>query len=152
MSTETTTIPVAFPAPTAVDRPALGTTVRGALLGGAASIGASLAVFAVANVGAPVRVITGWAPAGTDLGLADVVITVVVSVAIAAVGLAVLERVARTGLRMWSIAAAVVTVLSFLPLWRLDIDTRSKVVLTVMHLVVGAAVIGGQVAVRRGAR
>lgn len=151
MTTEPTTITAAFPAPAAVDRSALGTTVRGALLGGAASIGATLVVFAVANVGAPVRVITGWAPDGTDLGLPDVVITVVVSVAIAAVGLAILERVASTGLRIWTIAVAVVTVLSFLPLWRLDIDAGSKVALTAMHLVVGLAVVGGQVVVRRTA-
>jgi hypothetical protein len=136
----------------AVERPSRGTTALGALAGGALATAIALVVYAVANVGSPVRVITGWAPDGTDLGVPDVVITTVVSVLIAAVGLAILERFAANGLRAWTIAVAVVTVLSFLPLWRLDIDTGSKVALTFMHLAVGAAVVAGQRFVRRPVR
>jgi hypothetical protein len=130
-------------------RPSVRTTSAGAVLGGALATTGALAVFAIGSVGAPVRVITGWAPNGADLTLAEVVVTTIVSVAIAAVGLLILDRLMTNGLRAWTVAVAVVTVLSCLPLWGLDIDTGSKVALTAMHLVVGGAVIAGQAIARR---
>ena len=147
-----TTAPTTAPRVLATEptrRGSLRTTAAGGAIGAVVGSAGALAVLAIANIGSPVRVITGWAPDGVDLGVADVVITTIVSVAIAAVGLAVLERVSRRGLSTWTIAVAAVTVLSCLPLWRLDLDTGSKAALSMMHLVVGAVVIGAQRFVRR---
>ncbi len=98
-----TTTPL--PAPSAVapmaiprtDRPSLAATGRGALIGGGLAVVAALVVLALFQSASPVRVITGWAPDGTDLGVPDTVVTTIVSVLVAAAGLAVLDRVGRRG-------------------------------------------------------
>jgi hypothetical protein len=73
-------------------------------------------------------------------------------VVLGAVLLAVLDRITTRAWPIWTAVAAVVTVLSFLPLWGLAIDTRSKVALTTMHVAVGvAAVVGQRIARRRSA-
>ncbi|HEX6421537.1 MAG TPA: DUF6069 family protein [Acidimicrobiales bacterium] len=135
--------------------PAAGaTTPRTAMLGGSVGAGlalvANLAVFAAGNLGAPIRVVTGSAPDGTDLALGEVVGTTLVTVAAGAALLAVLARRADR-FRLWTAVAVAVAVLSAVPLWRLDVDAGSKVALTTMHLLTGAAAVAGQVAARRRA-
>lgn len=81
----------------------------------------------------------GQAP--LDLGLAAfVIITLGASLAGWAV-LALLERITQYGRRIWAGLAVAVVVLSFLPFLSAEMSTGSAVVLTVVHLAVGAVLI-----------
>jgi hypothetical protein len=106
------------------------------------------AVYLVADVGAPVEVVTGWEPDGAELRLVDVIGAAVTWVVIGGAGLWFLERFRADGFRLWTVLAATIAVVSIIPLFRLDIDAASLVALSVMHLVVGAAAIGGHALVR----
>lgn len=105
----------------------------------------------MANVGANVRVVTGWAPDGADLRYAEVVVTAVVAVLLGAGVLWIAARRAPAALRRWTLAAAGGAVASAVPLWRLDVDTGSKLALTIMHLATGACAVAGQHAPTRPA-
>jgi hypothetical protein len=126
--------------------------VTGAALGTAISLAATGVVYALAS---PIRVRTGWQRAGSRLSLVEVVVTVVIAVVLGALALwAASDRIARP-VRAWTMAAAVVAVVSAMPLWRLEVPTGSKVALTTMHLLTGgAAVLGQRLAswARRGGR
>jgi len=150
MTSSTSTDPTGPPAgstdPTGPARPALR---RGTALGLAPAVAATTTVFTVGNLGAPVRVVTGQAPDGADLGLGEVVVTTVVAVLAGAGLLWLLDRYRADGFRLWVPAASAVAVLSAIPLWRLDIDAGSKLTLTAMHLATGCAAIAGHALVRR---
>lgn len=76
-----------------------------------------------------------------DLGLAAfVTITLGASLAGWAV-LALLEKITRYGRRIWTGLAVAVIALSFLPFLVSEMSTGSAVVLTLVHLVVGAVLI-----------
>lgn len=130
---------------------ALRTALLGASIGAGLALAGNLAVFAAGNAGAPIRVVTGGSPGGTDLALNEVVATTLVAVYAGAVLLALLGRRADR-FRLWTGLAAALAVASAVPLWRLEVDTGSKAALTTMHLLTGAAAIAGQVAARRRAR
>jgi membrane protein implicated in regulation of membrane protease activity len=127
----------------------VGTIATGGAIGLVLALVGAAVVFLIGNAGAPTRVVTGWAPDGADLTMIDVTVTTVSSVVAGALLLWVLERFAARGFAIWVAIAAVVTVVSFLPLWQLEVDTASKVTLSVMHVVVGIAAIAGQDVARR---
>ena len=102
------------------------------------AVAVNLAIYLVGNRGSPVRVVTGWAPDGADLTIIELVVTTVVAVAIAGALLARMQR-GRDWFDRWAVMVAGVAVLSALPLWRLDVDTGSKLTLTTMHLATGAS-------------
>ena len=116
------------------------------------ALAVNLVVFLVGTAGAPVRVITGWAPDGTDLRYADVVVATVGLLALGTGVLWLLQRWRADALRVWSWLVVAFTLLSIPPVLRLDIDTGSKLTLSLMHLVVGAAALVGQRGARAGAR
>jgi hypothetical protein len=122
----------------------------GVALGIALAWATTSIVFVVGNLGAPIRVVTGWAPDGADLSAAEYLITSAVAVALGGAALWWMER-RRDRLRAWSLVVAAVSVASALPLWGLDVDAGSKVALTCMHLVTGAAAVAGQSAARNRA-
>jgi hypothetical protein len=140
-----------------VQNPALQATVedtpisRGSTLGVVLALLATVTVFVVGNLGAPIRVVTGWNPDGADLTLAEVVITSSVAVVLGGFVLAFLERRRTDALRLWESAAVALAVVSALPQLRLEIDAGSKVSLAAMHLLTGAAAIAGHRIVRRNA-
>lgn len=123
--------------------------VRGTVLAAGLALVANAGVFLLGAAGAPIRVITGWAPDGTDLRYVDVVVATVSLLALGTLVLAVLERVRSDGFRVWSVLAVAFAVLSVFPVLRLDIDAGSKVTLGVMHVVVGLAAVAGQRLARR---
>lgn len=85
-----------------------------------------------------------------DLGLAAfVIITLGASLAGWAV-LALLEKVTRYGRRIWTGLAVAVVVVSFLPFLSAQMSTGSAVVLTLVHLVVGAVLVPLLLRVPRG--
>jgi Family of unknown function (DUF6069) len=121
------------------------------LLSGAAS-GVALAglstmvVYAVGNAGSPIRVVTGWEPDGANVTVAEVLITSAVSVSGGALLLRTMER-RGAGIRVWTAIALGVAIVSAVPLWRLDVDTGSRMALTAMHALTGAsAIIGHRIA------
>lgn len=124
------------------------TTTRTRLAGTATGIlaawAATMVIFLIADLGAPVRVITGWAPDGADLTIAEVLLTAAATIGLAGMALWWWERRSPDALRRWTIAVAVLAALSAVPLWRLDIDTGSKAALTLMHLATGACAVLGQ--------
>ncbi len=124
---------------------------RGTALGVGLALGGTITAFAVGNLGAPIRVVTGWDRGGADLRLREVVITASVAVALAGLLLSMLERRRFDAWRVWEPVVAVAAVVSAVPLLRLPVDAGSKVGLVVMHLLTGAAAIAGQRAAR-GAR
>ncbi|MGF1665624.1 MAG: DUF6069 family protein [Acidimicrobiia bacterium] len=63
-------------------------------------------------------------------------------------GLWVLQKVTSGGFRVWTIRVAVVMVVSLAGPIALDVDTASKVVVSVMHFVVGGAAVAGQLVAR----
>jgi hypothetical protein len=143
MSTITTSVPRTE---STVDRRVL---VRGTVFAAVAALAVNLVVFLLGDAGAPVRVITGWAPDGTDLRYVDVALATVSLLVVGTLVLGLLERLRADGLRVWSAIAVGFAVLSILPVLRLDIDAGSKLTLGVMHLVVGVAAVSGQRLARR---
>lgn len=125
------------------------TTVTGGLVGTVLALASTLAIYVVGNIGAPIRVVTGWAPDGADQTVGEVVITVVVALAAGSVLLAVAQARHTRAWRAWTITAALFAVASAVPLTRLDIDAGSKVALVSMHLATGAAAIAGHAIARR---
>jgi Family of unknown function (DUF6069) len=123
-----------------------------ALAGGAVGTALALpgtgAISGLGRLGAPVRVVTGWAPEGADLSVGEVVGTVVVSVAVGAALLALLERRSARASAMWVALAVTVAVVSALPLLHLEVDAHSKVALVAMQLTTGAAASAGHALVR----
>jgi len=146
--TTPTTMPAATAAPTTTKGSAR-TLAKGTAVGIGLALVANAVVFLVGDLGAPIRVITGWAPDGTDLRIGDVVGATVALTIVGTLALWALERLRADGFRLWTGVAAAFAVLSILPVLRLDIDGGSKVALSVMHLVVGAAAIAGQSVARR---
>jgi hypothetical protein len=110
-----------------------------------------MTIWLIGRAGEPVRVVSGWAPDGADLSLGEVVIVTVVAVGLGALLLHWMQR-HRDRFRAWTIVAMSVAITTAIPLWRLDVDTGSKVALTCMHLATGAAAVAGQVAARIPAR
>jgi hypothetical protein len=142
-----------IPATPATAPAAPGTALaKGAALGVGLGLAANLVVFLVGQAGAPTRVITGWAPDGTDLDVGSVVLATISLSLLGTAALWAFDRVSANAFRRWSMLAAAVAVLSILPVLRLDIDAGSKLTLAVMHLVVGAATIGGHALARRAAQ
>jgi Family of unknown function (DUF6069) len=122
---------------------------KGAAAGACVAVLANLAVFLVGNLGAPIRVVTGWAPDGADVRISEVIITTIVSVLAGAAALWVLERRRANGFRIWVVVAAAVAIASAVPLFGLDVDAGSKIALSTMHILTGSAVIAAQAFARR---
>jgi hypothetical protein len=135
------------PAPPLVTTPAIR---RGTAFGVGLALLSTIAVYVVGNLGAPIRVVTGWSPEGADLTLVEVVLTATAAVVLGALALWLLERRRSDGLRIWELVAAALAVLSAAPLLRLDVDRGSKISLVAMHLLTGVAAIAGHRIARRG--
>jgi hypothetical protein len=137
-----------------VARATVATLGRGTALAAGLALAANAVVFLAGDRGAPVRIVTGAEPGGADLTFGDVAVASVALLIVGTLALALAERVRRdgSGFRLWAIVAVAFAVLSIVPVLRLDIDAGSKVVLGLMHLVVGAAAVAGHVLVRRGPR
>lgn len=120
------------------------TLLAGTGLGILAAWLADLAILMIANIGAPVRVVTGWSPDGANLTAAEVLITSATAVASTGLGLWWWERHNPRAFRPWSIIVTALAALSAVPLWRLDVDAGSKVALTLMHLTTGSCAVLGQ--------
>jgi|GEM_PF-6288471 len=124
-----------------------GTTRRtavGTVIGIGAALVATSIVFVVGNLGAPIRVMTGWNPDGADLTFAEVAITAASAVAAGGLLLWWMARRRPRAFAAWQGIAVAVAVVSAVPLLRLDIDAGSKLSLVSMHLLTGACAIGGQ--------
>ena len=128
--------------------PARHRIARGALLGAAAALAATITIWLIGSAGEPIRVVTGWAPEGADLSIGEVVIVTIAAVGLGALLLLWMQR-HRDRFRAWAIVATSVAIASAIPLWRLDVDAGSKVALTCMHLATGVATVAGQAGVRR---
>ena len=122
--------------------------VRGGLIGAAIAVTGCLVVYAIGNAGAPIRVVTGWSPDGAELTVAEVIATVVVSIALGTGLLALLQRRRPNAWSTWRIVVALVAIASAVPLFGLDVDAGSKVALASMHLTTGVASIAGQTIAR----
>jgi hypothetical protein len=116
------------------------TTRREAAVVGIAAAIAALVWLAAKAAGVDLDVHSG--SGSRPIGLASVVVTVVV-VAVAGAGLLrLLERRTSRALRVWTIVAVVVWVVSFAgPLSAMRLE--GGLVLATLHLVVGAVVVGG---------
>jgi hypothetical protein len=150
-----TTTSATTPATTTSTGSAGSATARTLAKGGALAIGlaavTNAVVYLVGDAGAPIEVVTGAEPDGTHLLLGSVVMASVIAAAIGTFALWAFERVRRNGFREWAVVAALVAVVSIPPVFRLDIDAGSKLSLSIMHLVVGAAAIAGHLVARRSA-
>jgi hypothetical protein len=118
--------------------------MKGASLGVIAATIATTVVYAIGNAGANIQVVTGWAPDGGDLRYVEVVVTAAVAIVLGAGLLRLMQRRVTNAFRIWAMTAAAVAVLSSVPLWRLEVDTGSKLALTLMHLATGASAVGAQ--------
>ncbi len=116
---------------------------RGAVVATVAALAGNLAVFAVGSIGEPIRVVIGSHAAPKAVGLFDIAATTVIAIVIGTVVLWV-TRWRRLSDRTWVVGAAVVAVTSAVPLWRLEIDSTSKLLLSAMHLYTGACCIAAQ--------
>lgn len=120
------------------------TLLAGTGLGILAAWLADLTILAFATTDAPVRVVTGWAPDGADLTVAETLLTSGSAVILAGAGLWSWQRRDPEAIRRWSLVVMSLAVLSAVPLWRLDVDTASKIALSMMHLATGACAVIGQ--------
>ncbi len=137
------------PAPAEQGLASRATLATGAAIGAGLALLANLVVYLIGNIGAPIRVVTGWEPDGADLTFVEVVIGSIVWVMIAAAALWLMEHRVTHAFRRWIVLAAVTTMVSLVPLLGLDADAGSKLALSVMHIVVGTSAITGQALVRR---
>ena len=126
-----------------------GTIAKGAGIGAGLAVIANLVVFAIGNAGAPLRVITNGAKP-SDLAVGLVIAASIAPVIVAACGLWVFERFLTNGFRVWAITTMVLALVSIAAPMGLDIDTKSKFALALMHLAVGASTVVGQAVARRG--
>lgn len=141
-----TTAPATTPAAEPVRR---ATLVKGAAAGIGMAVLANVGVYLAGDAGGPIRVVTGWEPDGAHLGVGDVIVSTIALAALGTAALWAFEHLRTNGFREWAAVAALVAVVSIFPVLRLDIDAGSKVALSIMHLVTGAAAIVGHVTVRR---
>jgi hypothetical protein len=123
--------------------------VRGTVSAIAGSVVANTVVFLIGNAGDPTQVVAMGETAPSDLPLAVVIIASVIPVIVGGVGLWVLQKVIARGFQLWAILVTVLTVASIAGPIALEVDTASKVVLSVMHVVVGGAAVAGQLVARR---
>ncbi len=125
------------------------TLAKGAAIGAAIAVIANVIVFAIANSGAPVQVISGNDTVPSDLPIGPVIVASIMPIVVGAIGLWLLERFRPNGFRIWTILALVLAVVSIGGPLSLDIDTGSQVALTIMHLVVGVAAVAGHTIARK---
>ncbi len=145
MSTLSTT-PELFADPPAAKRT---TVARGVALGAVLGLAANTLAFAIGKLLGPVRVVTGSHPEGADLTYVSVALATVAGITAGGALLWAFVRRGADRYKLWTGVAAAVAMLSSIPLWRLDIDAASKVMLTTMHLLAGASAIAGQHLARR---
>jgi hypothetical protein len=128
------------------------TATRTLAKGGALALGlavvANVVVYLAGDAGSPIEVVTGAEPNGAHLLLGSVVMATVIASAVGTLTLWAFDRFRRNGFREWAVLALLVAVVSIPPVFRLDIDPGSKLSLSMMHLVVGAAAVAGHLAVR----
>lgn len=115
--------------------------------------GAVLVTALVWVVGEPLLgndlVVTSPGQPTQDLGLAAVLFVALAASLLGWAALAVLERFTARAVLIWTIAALVVLVASFLPLFGVEASGGSKIVLALLHVAVAAVLIPG---LRRTAR
>jgi Family of unknown function (DUF6069) len=117
----------------------------GALAGAALALVGNIIVFFVANaiLGSAVQASTdGTNPA--DLPIGALVIFSVIPLFAGAAVLWALSKFTKRPLRVWTIIAVIVVVLSFVALLGLPVAIGSKIALAVMHVVAGLGAIVGQ--------
>ncbi|GAA1582212.1 DUF6069 family protein [Actinoplanes couchii] len=110
-------------------------------------VGAVLATVLVWVIGEPVLghdlvVVSPGQPA-MDLGLSQIAFVAAAASLLGWATLAVLERFTRHALTIWTVAAALITAVSFLPFAGVEATTGSKVVLALTHVAVAAVLIPG---------
>jgi uncharacterized BrkB/YihY/UPF0761 family membrane protein len=135
-------------APAPRSTPAVAVLAKGAAIGGAIALVANLIVFVIGNAGAPLQVVVGSDTESSDLPVGAVIGASIVPLLVGAVGLWLAYRFLPKSFTVWSAVVAVLAVVSIVGPLGLDIDTGSKVALTVMHFATGAAAIIGQSLVR----
>lgn len=128
--------------------PAVAVLAKGAAIGSAIALVANLIVFVIGNAGAPLQVVVGGDTEASDLPVGAVIGASIVPLLLGAIGLWLAYRFLPKSFTIWSAVVAVLAVVSIVGPLGLDIDTGSKVALTVMHLTTGAAAIIGQSLVR----
>jgi LytS/YehU family sensor histidine kinase len=112
-------------------------------------LGANTLVWVVGRIGEPIRVVIGSDAAPEPLAWAHVAITTIAATVLGGVVLAVMQRRGRGLERVWAAGAVAIAVVSAVPLWRLEIDTTSKTLLTLMHLLTGVCCVAVHLADRR---
>jgi hypothetical protein len=78
-----------------------------------------------------------------DLGLAEIAFVALASSLLGWAALAILERITKHAVAIWTIAALVVLAVSFLPFAGVKTSGGSKVVLALTHVAVAAVLIPG---------
>ncbi|MEU4620203.1 DUF6069 family protein [Actinoplanes sp. NPDC023801] len=109
--------------------------------------GAVLVTALVWVVGEPLLghdlVVTSPGQPAMDLGLAEIAFVALASSLVGWAALAVLERVTRYAIPIWTVAALVVLAVSFAPFAGVQASTGSKIVLALTHVTVAAVLIPG---------
>jgi hypothetical protein len=88
-------------------------------------------------------VVTSPGKPAMDLGLAEIAFVAVASSLLGWAALAILERFTARAVVIWTIAAFVVLVASFLPLANVEASGGDKVVLALTHVAVAAVLVPG---------
>lgn len=120
---------------------------KGATYGIAGALVANLAILLAANalLDGSIQVVEPGATAASDLPVAAVVGASALPVLVGGAGLWVLARMRPQGaLRLWSILALILAVVSIAQPLALDVPASSKLALALMHLATGAAAVAGQ--------
>ena len=125
---------------------------KGAAIGIGAALAANLLIFFIGNalMDGSIQVVEPGATAASDLPMAALIAASIVPLLVGAAGLWVLAKVRPDGaLRLWSIIAMALAVLSVAQPFMLDVSTGSQVALSVMHVATGAAAVAGQAVAAR---
>lgn len=122
------------------------TYVKGAALGAAAALVANLAIFLVGNAGAPLQVVTPGDTVASDLPIGAVIAASIVPLLLGTAVLWGLQKWRPNGATIWMWTAATLGVVSIASPASLDVDTGSKIALSIMHVATAvAAVVGHRV-------
>jgi hypothetical protein len=146
MSTTTT-----FQSAPATNRSNTNATLTRTLSATGIGLGVNTVVWAFGRIGEPIHVVIGRNAVPEPLAWSHVAVTTIAAIVLGGVVRAVMQRGSRKGKheRLWATTAMIIAVVSAMPLWRLDIDTASKILLTVMHLLTGVCCVATHFGERR---
>jgi hypothetical protein len=125
--------------------------LRGGALSALMAVPINVLVFIVGSIGEPILVNTEASTTPEKLGAGAPIFASLVWITVGIVGVTLFEKSSANGFRWWRRVVTVLCAMSIIPLFTLHVHANSKASLVVMHVVVAASAIAGQLISRHWA-